>query len=112
MVRGLEEELARCLLVSRRRRLEPEFVEQLSKEDQTRDHAQGRREHEENEGFLVQWIVLLRRDVRQRDETEHFAQFEEGVHSDQEFEKEAFETFVIFQLVETRLELIVVERSD
>ena len=113
MVRRLEEELARRrrrrrLLLSRRG-LQPEFVEQLSKENQTRDHAQGRREHEENEGFLVQWVVLFRRDVRQRDETEDFAQLEESVHSDQEFEKEAFDTLVIFQLVETRLELIVVE---
>lgn len=60
----------------------------------------------------MQWVVLLRRDVRQRDETEHFAQFEEGVHSDQELEEAAFDTLVIFQLVETRLELIVVERGD
>ena len=52
------------------------------------------------------------RDVRQRDETKHFAQLEEGVHSDQQFEEKAFDTLVIFQLVETCLELIVVERRD
>ena len=64
LVRRLEEELVRrrrFLLI--RRVLQPEFVEQLSKENQTCDHAQRRRENEENEGFLVQWVVLLRREM-------------------------------------------------